>query len=47
MLTVLVLARRRVPVLRPDLFMEVGWLIVLPAALVQVLVVSVISVWKN
>jgi len=46
-LTALVLARRRLPVLRPDLFMEVGWLILLPAALVQVLAVSVIAVWRN
>lgn len=45
-LAVLVLVRRRLPVLRPDLFMEVGWLVLLPAALVQVLAVSVVSVWR-
>lgn len=46
-LTALVLVRRRLPVLRPDLFMEVGWVILLPAALVQVLVVSVVAVWRG
>ena len=46
-LTGLVLLRRRVPVLRPDLFMELGWLVLLPAALVQVLVVSVVAVWRG
>ena len=45
-LTILVLARRRLPVLRPDRFMEVGWLVLLPAALLQVLVVSVVAVWR-
>ncbi len=43
-ITGLVLIRRRLPVVRPDLFMEVGWLILLPAAIVQVLVVSLVSV---
>ena len=37
--------RRRVPVLRPDLLMEVGWLVLLPAALLQDLVVAVVAVW--
>ena len=46
-LAVLVVARRRLPVLRPDLFMEVGWLILLPAAVVQVLAVSVIAAWRG
>ena len=46
-LTGLVLVRRRLPVARPDLFMEVGWLILLPAALVQVLVVAVVAVWTG
>ena len=46
-LSALVLMRRWLPVLRPDLFMEVGWLILLPAALIQVLAVSVIAVWRN
>jgi NADH-quinone oxidoreductase subunit H len=45
--TALVLAafvaiRHRVPVIRPDRFAEVAWMIVLPAALLQVLVVAII-----
>ncbi len=32
----------RVPLLRPDRFVEVGWLVLLPAVLLQVLVVSVL-----
>lgn len=46
-LTALVLVRRRLPLLRPDLFMEVGWLWLLPAALAQVLIVSVVAVWRG
>ncbi|MEP6631422.1 MAG: NADH-quinone oxidoreductase subunit H [Lapillicoccus sp.] len=46
-LTGLVLLRRRLPVLRPDLFMEVGWLVLLPVALVQVLIVAVVAVWRG
>ena len=42
-----VLLRRRLPALRPDLFMEVGWLVLLPAALVQDLVVAVVAVWRR
>lgn len=41
LLTILVWLGRRLPVLRPDKFMEVGWLMLLPAALVQDLVVAV------
>lgn len=41
LLTILVWLRRRLPVLRPDKFMEVGWLVLLPAALVQDLAVAV------
>lgn len=44
LLTVLVWARRRVPALRPDKFMEVGWMVLLPAVLVQDLVVAVVAV---
>ncbi len=36
---------RRLPVLRPQLLLEVGWIILLPAALVQDLVVAVVAVW--
>ncbi|MEO7753642.1 MAG: NADH-quinone oxidoreductase subunit H [Terracoccus sp.] len=46
-LAVLVLLRRRVPVLRPDLFLEIGWLWLLPAAIVQILVVSVVVVGRG
>lgn len=46
-LAVLVWARRRIPVLRPDLFMELGWLVLLPLALVQDLVVAVVVVWRG
>ncbi|APX31836.1 NADH dehydrogenase [Brachybacterium sp. P6-10-X1] len=46
-LAVLVWLRRKVPLLRPDRFMEVGWMILLPAALVQDLVVSLVVVGKG
>jgi NADH-quinone oxidoreductase subunit H len=46
-LAVLVWARRRLPLLRPDLFMEIGWLVLLPMALVQDLVVAVVAVWRG
>ena len=46
-LAVLVWARRRIPVLRPDLFMELGWVVLLPLALVQDLVVAVLVVWRS
>lgn len=42
LLVVLVVLRRRLPLLRPDRFLEVGWLVLLPAALLQLLVVSVV-----
>mgnify|MGYP003651699136 CR=1 FL=1 len=46
--TALVLAafiaiRHRVPTIRPDRFAEVAWIIVLPAALLQVLIVAIIA----
>lgn len=47
LLAVMVWARRRVPALRPDLFMEVGWMVLLPAVLVQDLVVAVVSVGRG
>lgn len=43
-LAVLVWVRRQVPALRPDKFMEVGWLVLLPAALVQLFVVAAVVV---
>ena len=47
LLALLVAVRGRVPVLRPDLFMEVGWMVLLPAALIQDLVVAVVVVWRS
>ncbi|MBA8792887.1 NADH-quinone oxidoreductase subunit H [Friedmanniella endophytica] len=38
----LVVLRNRLVLLRPDRFMEIGWLILLPAALLQLLVVSLL-----
>jgi NADH-quinone oxidoreductase subunit H len=45
-LVVLVGVRRRLPAARPDLFMEVGWIVLLPAVLVQDLVVALVAVWR-
>ncbi|MET8361272.1 complex I subunit 1 family protein [Micromonospora sp. NPDC005171] len=47
LLAVFVWLRRRLPALRPDLFMEVGWVVLLPAVLVQDLLVAVIAVWRT
>ena len=47
LLAALVWLRRRVPLLRPDQLMEVGWLVLLPAALLQLLVVSVVVVVRG
>lgn len=47
LLTVLVWVRRRVPALRPDTFMEVGWLVLLPAVLVQDLIVAVVAAGRG
>lgn len=47
LLTTFVVVRRRLPALRPDLFMEVGWVVVLPAVLVQDLLVALIAVWRH
>ncbi|ULE31922.1 complex I subunit 1 family protein [Mycobacterium sp. IDR2000157661] len=44
LLTILVWLRR--PLLRPDKFMEVGWLLLLPAVLVQDLIVAIVAVWR-
>lgn len=46
LLSVLVWLRRRLPVFRPDKFMEVGWLVLLPAVLVQDLIVAIVAVWR-
>ena len=46
-LAVLVWLRRKIPMLRPDRFMEIGWVVLLPAAVVQDLVVSLVVVWKG
>jgi len=47
LLAVLVAARRRIPTVRPELFMEVGWVVLLPAVLVQDLVVAVVAAWRG
>ena len=47
LLAALVWLRRRVPLLRPDKLMEVGWLLLLPAALLQLLAVSVVVVVRG
>jgi NADH-quinone oxidoreductase subunit H len=44
LLVVLVALRRRLPAVRPDRLMEAGWLVLLPAVLLQVLVVAVVVV---
>lgn len=46
-LAVLVWLRRKIPLLRPDRFMEIGWMVLLPAAVLQDLVVSLVVVWKG
>lgn len=38
----LVWLRRRLPLLRPDRFLELGWLVLLPATLLQLLVVALV-----
>jgi NADH-quinone oxidoreductase subunit H len=47
LLGALVWLRRRTPALRPDKFMEVGWLVLLPAVLLQDLVVAVVAPWRG
>ncbi|MFI7523414.1 complex I subunit 1 family protein [Micromonospora globbae] len=39
--------RRRLPVVRPDLFMEVGWVVLLPAVLLQDLLVAGIALGRS
>ncbi|WKV16048.1 NADH-quinone oxidoreductase subunit H [Janibacter limosus] len=43
-LAVLVWLRRKVPLLRPDRFMEIGWMVLLPAVVARDLLVSLIVV---
>jgi NADH-quinone oxidoreductase subunit H len=45
LLAVLVAVRRRVPAVRPEVFLPAGWLVLLPAVLLQLLVVSLVVVW--
>lgn len=47
LLAALVVLRRRLPAVRADRFVEVGWLVLLPAVLLQVLVVAVIAVGRS
>lgn len=46
LLAALVAVRRLLPTLRPERFMELGWLVLLPAVLLQVLVVAAIAVGR-
>jgi len=43
-LSVFVWLRSRLPVLRPEKFLEIGWMVLLPLTLVQDLVVAIIAV---
>lgn len=45
-LSVFVWLRRRLPLLRPEKFLEIGWMILLPLTLVQDLVVAIVAVRK-
>lgn len=47
LLAVLVWLRRRLPAFRPDLFMEAGWVLLLPLVLFQDLIVAVVAVWRS
>jgi len=47
LLAILVWLRRRLPAFRPDKFMEVGWMLLLPAVLLQDLAVAVIAVGRS
>jgi NADH-quinone oxidoreductase subunit H len=44
LLAAFVALRRRLPAVRPDRFVEAGWIILMPAVLLQVLLVSVVTV---
>lgn len=43
-ITVLVLVGRRMPVLRPDLVVDMAWVVVIPLTLLQTLIVAVLTV---
>ena len=47
LMVLLVWARRRLPVLRPDTFLEAAWLVLLPAVLLQDLVVAAVAAWRG
>ncbi|WP_153505444.1 NADH-quinone oxidoreductase subunit H [Cumulibacter manganitolerans] len=47
LLALLVAVRRRVPALRPDKLLEAAWVIVLPAVLLQDLVVAVVAAGRS
>ena len=47
LLAALVALRRRLPALRPDRFVEAGWLVLLPAVLLQLFVVAVVAVGRG
>ncbi|MFZ0834155.1 MAG: NADH-quinone oxidoreductase subunit H, partial [Mycobacterium sp.] len=47
LLSALVWLRRRIPALRPDKFMELGWIVLLPAVVLQDLVVAIVAVWRS
>jgi len=47
LLGVFVWLRRKLPAVRPDVFMELGWMVLLPAVLLQDLVVAVVVVWRG
>ncbi|MCW3840610.1 NADH-quinone oxidoreductase subunit H [Micromonospora yasonensis] len=47
LLAVFVWLRRRLPAARPDVFMEVGWVVLLPAVLLQDLIVAVIATGRG
>lgn len=44
LLAAFVALRRRLPAVRPDRFVEAGWIVLIPAVLLQVLLVSVVTV---
>lgn len=46
-LAVLVWLRRKLPLFRPERFMELGWVVLLPAALLQDLVVALVVMGKG
>ncbi|SCF09710.1 NADH dehydrogenase subunit H [Micromonospora purpureochromogenes] len=47
LLAVFVWLHRRLPAARPDLFMEAGWLVLLPAVLLQDLIVAVVAAGRS